>query len=111
MEKLHRGDKIYLDADQTKESEINPFLDCRDGIVEMYEYYDCSGYGLKTRVFVCENTKHESVALIRQVYSHASKEWVEESMHFDSDSFVYLKALLNRKKDELGGKYCLVRDY
>ena len=111
MERLNRGDKIYLDTDETKESEINQFLDCRDGIVEVYEYNDCSGYGPKTRMFLCENTKHESVALIRQTYNSLSKEWIEESMYFDSDSFVYLKALLDGNKDELGGKYSLVRDY
>lgn len=123
MEKLNRGDKIYLDTNKTKESEINHFLDCRDGIVEVYEYNDCSGYGSKTRMFycssygsktrmfLCKNTKHESVALIRQTYNSLSKEWIEESMHFDSNSFVYLKALLNGKEEEFGGKYSLVRDY
>lgn len=111
MERLNRGDKIYLDTDETEESEINHFLDCRDGIVEVYEYNDCSGYGSKTRMFLCRNTKHEHIALIRQTYETTNKEWMEESMHFDSDSFVYLKALLDGKKDELGGKYSLVRDY
>tara|TARA_R110000822_G_scaffold40631_1_gene110401 strand:+ start:415 stop:750 length:336 start_codon:yes stop_codon:yes gene_type:complete len=111
MEKLKRGDKIYLDKDETKESEINGFLSCRDGVVEMYEYNDCSGYGSKTRMFLCDNTKHESKALIRQTYNSLSKEWIEESMYFDSDSFVFLEALLNSKDDELGGKYTLVRDY
>ena len=28
MERLKRGDKIYLNADETKESEVNHFLDC-----------------------------------------------------------------------------------
>lgn len=111
MEKLNRGDKIYLDKDKTKESEINHFLNCRDGIVEVYEYNDSSGYGSETRMFLCRNTKHESVALIRQTYNSLDKEWVEESMHFDSDSFVYLEALINGKENELGGKYYLVRDY
>jgi hypothetical protein len=36
---------------------------------------------------------------------------MEESMHFDSDSFAYLRAIINGKKDELGGKFSLVRDY
>lgn len=111
MDKLKRWDKIYLDKEQTKESEINAYLDCRDGIVEVYEYHDESGYGSATRLFLCNNTKHESIALIRQTYNSLSKEWIEESMYFDSDSFVFLEAILNGKKDELGGKYILVRDY
>lgn len=111
MERLNRGDKIYLDTDETKESEINHFLGCRDGVVEMYDYNDCSGYGSKTRMFLCRNTKHEIVALIRQTYNSLNKEWVEESMHFDSDSFVFLEALINGKEDELGGKFSLIRDY
>jgi hypothetical protein len=111
MERLKIGDKIYLDTDETKESEINHFLNCRDGVVEVYEYNDCSGYGSKTRMFLCNNTKHESIALIRQTYNSMDKEWMEESMHFDSDSFAYLRAIINGKKDELGGKFSLVRDY
>lgn len=111
MERLNRGDKIFLDVDETKESEINYFLNCRDGVVEVYEYNDCSGYGSKTRMFLCRNTKHESVALIRQTYDSLNKGWMEESMHFDSDSFVFLKALINGKEDALGGKFSLVRDY
>jgi hypothetical protein len=111
MEKLKRGDKIYLDKERTKESEINAYLGCRDGVVEVYEYRDTSGYGSTTRLFLCNNTKHESRALIRQTYNSLSKGWVEESMYFDSDSFVFLKAILNGKKDEHGGKYTLVRDY
>jgi len=111
MERLKRGDKIYLDTDETKESEINHFLDCRDGVVEVYEYNDCSGYGAKTRMFLCRNTKHESVALIRQTYNSLNKEWMEESMHFDSDSFVFVEALINGREDEFTGKFSLVRDY
>jgi hypothetical protein len=111
MERLKRGDKIYLDTDETKESEVNYFLDCRDGVVEVYEYNDCSGYGAKTRVFLCRNTKHESVALIRQLYNSLNKEWMEESMHFDSDSFVFVEALINGREDEFTGKFSLVRDY
>ena len=111
MEKLNRGDKIYLDTSKTKESEINPFLNCRDGVVEMYKYNDCSGYGDKTRMFLCRNIKHERVAIIRQTYNNLSKEWMEESMHFDSDSFVFVEALINGKKDEFTGEYSLVRDY
>ena len=32
-------------------------------------------------------------------------------MTFDTDSFIFLKALINNKKEELGGKYSLIRDY
>ena len=35
MENLNRGDKIYLDDKaKTKESTINNYLSCRDGIVD-----------------------------------------------------------------------------
>ena len=112
MEKLNRGDKIYLDdKSKTKESTINNYLSCRDGIVEVFEYKDSSGYGSKTRLFLCENTKHEVVSIVRQTWNDFSKEWIEEEITFDTDSFVFLKALINNKKEELGGKYSLVRHY
>ena len=111
MNKLNRGDKIYLDYEKTKESAINAYLECRDGIVEVYEYRDESGYGSKTRLFLCENTKHECISIVRQVWSDFNKQWNEEEMSFDSDSFVFLKALITGKKNELGGNYSLVRDY
>jgi len=111
MEKLNRGDKIYLDTEKTEESGVNEYLDCRDGIVEVYEYRDFSGYGLKTRLFLCQNTKHESVCIIRQTWNDLAKKWIEEDMLFDSDSFVFLKDIINGAKAERGGKYSLVRDY
>jgi hypothetical protein len=111
MEKLKRGDKIYLDKNQVEESSVNRFLACRDGIVEVYEYRDESGYGSKTRLFYCEDTKHESVSIIRQIYICFEERWVEENMSFDSDSFKFLEAIINGEKDEFGGKYSLVRDY
>lgn len=111
MEKLNRGDKIYLDEKQEKESFINDYLSCRDGVVEVYEYNDCSGYGSKVRLFYCQNTKHESISIVRQTWNSLSKEWIEEEMSFDSDSFKFLEAIFNGKKDELGGKYSLIRDY
>jgi len=111
MEKMNRGDKIYLDKNNEKESAVNSYLDCRDGIVEVYEYNDSSGYGSKTRLFCCQDTKHESVAIIRQTFIDINKEWVEEEMSFDSDSFQFLKAIINSNENELGGKYTLVRDY
>ena len=111
MEKLKRGDKIYLDVINSKESDVNSFLDCRDGVVEVYEYNDNSGYGAMVRLFLCQNTKHESVCIIRQTYNTINKEWNEESMYFDTDSFEFLKAIINGKEDERGGTYTLVRDY
>lgn len=111
MEKLNRGDKIYLDEKQEKESSVNNYLSCRDGIVEVYEYNDSSGYGSKTKLFYCQNAKHEYNSIIRQTWNSMSKEWLEEEMVFDTDSFKFLEAILNNKKDELGGKYSLVRDY
>lgn len=111
MEKLNRGDKIFLDLENKKESFVNDYLECRDGIVEVYEYTDESGYGSETRLFLCKNTKHESISIIRQVWSDYSKEWLEEYMAFDTDSFAFVKALVNGKKDEYCGTYSLVRDY
>ena len=111
MKKLKRGDKIYLDKGETKESGVNRYLSCRDGVVEVYEYRDSSGYGSKTRLFYCMNTKHESVAIIRQTWADNTKEWGEEEMTFDSDSFQFLEALITGKKKQIGGKYSLVRDY
>ena len=111
MEKLNRGDKIFLDLENKKESFVNDYLECRDGIVEVYEYTDQSGYGSRTRLFLCKNTKHESVSIIRQIWSDYNKEWLEKYMVFDTDSFSFLEALVNGKKDEYCGTYSLVRDY
>lgn len=111
MNELKRGDKIYLDANKQIESHVNQYLDCRDGIVEVYEYCDTSGYGSKTRLFYCQDTKHESESIIRQVYIDITKEWVEEVVSFDSDSFIFLRALLNGDKYSIGGKYSLIRNY
>lgn len=111
MKKLNRGDKIYLDH-ENKESAVNTFLECRDGVVEVYEYTDTSGYGSPTRLFLCRNTKHESISIIRQTWnSIGAKQWIEEEMSFDSDSYVFLEALISGKKDQFGGTYSLVRDY
>ena len=110
MKKLNRGDKIYLDEKQEKESFINDYLSCRDGVVEVYEYNDCSGYGSKTRLFICEDYKHESTSIIRQIWSDFNKEWIEESMSFDSDSFIYLRDIIKGNETSLGGKYTLVRE-
>jgi len=110
MEKLNRGDKIFLDKDGKEESAVNQYLDCREGIVKLYEYRDMSGYGSENRLFLCEDTKHEHVSIIRQVYIEPYEKWSEETMSFDSDSFAFLKALFNAK-EELGGKYTLLRDY
>lgn len=51
------------------------------------------------------------MSIIRQTWIENAKEWIEEEMVFDSDSFVFMEALINNKKEELGGKYFLVRDY
>ena len=109
MEKLNRGDKIYLDKEETQESDVNGFLDCRDGIVQVYEYNDESGYGAKVRLFLCQNAKHEVVAIVRQTWDDSENEWIERSMFFDSDSFVFLKALINGDNEK--GKYSLIRNY
>ena len=111
MEKLNRGDKIYLDKEKTIESGVNIYLDCRDGIVECYEYRDESGYGSKTKLFLCRNTKHETISIIRQVWHSVVEKWIEEELVFDSDSFHFLVGLITSKEDVAGGKYSLVRDY
>tara|TARA_R110000851_G_C12977736_1_gene556036 strand:- start:277 stop:609 length:333 start_codon:yes stop_codon:yes gene_type:complete len=110
MKRLKKGDKIYLDLEETKESEVNHFLSCRYGTVEVYEYRNSSGYGCKERVFLCHDNKSDSVAIIKQVYISERKEWTEESMHFEDDTFVFVKALMVGKTDEFTGAYSLVRD-
>jgi hypothetical protein len=111
MKELKRGEKIYLDKDQKIESTVNQFLECRDGVVELYEYTDGSGYGSSIRLFYCQNTKHEVEAIIRQTYSDMKKIWLEESMFFGSDDIEFLKAILIGKQDVLGGTYSVIRDY
>lgn len=66
MKKLKRGASIYLDEEQQKESAVNRYLNCRDGVVEVLEYKDNSGYGLDTRLFLCNDTKHEIISIIKQ---------------------------------------------
>ena len=110
MEELNRGDKIYLDRDNTIESEVNRYLSCRDGIVQVMEYRDSSGYGTSTRLFYCQNTKHESEAIIRQTFGDIDGDWEEEIMSFDSDSFEYLVALLKNQGPRFK-EYTCVRDY
>lgn len=111
MDKLKRGEKIFLDKEETEESAVNQYLDARDGIVEMYEYIDMSGYGSLTRLFLCEDCKHESLSLIRHVYISHGKQWIEEVLDFDSDSFKFLKALVDGKTDQSGGSYLEVRNF
>ena len=111
MDKLKRGNKIFLDLENKNESYVNQFLDCRDGVVKVYEYNDCFGYGSPTRIFLCQNTKHEIISIVRQTYNSLLKEWSEESMCFDTDSFTFIKALINNKQDEFGAKFSVVRDY
>ncbi len=110
MKKLNRNDKIYLDDNNIKESFVNEYLSCRDGIVEVCEYRSDSGYGSKTRLFLCRNTKHESVSIIRQTYIEYKKMWIEEVVSFDSDSFKFLEVLITGKSKDIH-EYTLVRDY
>ena len=110
INKLGKGQKIYLDKANTVESELNYMLERRGETIEVYEYRDTSGYGSITRLFLCRNHKYEGVTIVRQVYINHKKEWIEESMGFDSDSFEYLEALLNGKTDAIGGEYTLLKD-
>lgn len=111
MEKLNKGDKIYLDNEKIKESFVNDYLARKDGIVQVYEYIDNSGYGSKNRLFLCENTKYEMISIIRQTWIDSKKLWIEEEITFDTDSFAFMKAIIIGKKDEPGGKYSLLHDY
>ena len=105
-----RYQKIYLDRDLKCPSVVNDFLDCRDGIIECYEYTSDSGYGQKSRIYLCQNTKNESVAVVRQTFDGKSG-WSEEYMSFDSDSFRFLSSLIKGDCSESSGTYILVRDY
>ena len=107
---MKRGSKIYLDKDNLKESSVNRYLACRDGVVEMYQYADCSGYGNKTKLYLCQNTKHESVSIIRQTLL-SGNEWQEEEMNFDSDSFSLMEALIKGDTKNIHGDYIKLRDY
>ena len=98
---MKRGDTLYED----KQSAVDAYLDCRDGIVNCVEYTDGSGYGSKTKLYLCENTKHESISIIRESAG------IEETLNFDIDSFKFLLALLQGRTDELGGKFTTLRDY
>lgn len=108
---LKRGDKIYLDKEETKESVVNNFLTCRDGIIYRYEYYEGGGYGQKTRLYLCKNTKHESIAIVIQSFNNYSGEWNEESMFFDCDSFKLLESLIQGKPTKYGDEFEVIRDY
>jgi hypothetical protein len=110
--KYERGHKMYLDKEQTVESAANPYFECRDGVIDSVEYVDHGGnnpYGW-TRLMLCKNHKHEHLALIRQTMG-LDGNLIEESMVFDSDSFEFLGALINGKRELLGGKFELLRDY
>jgi hypothetical protein len=110
MQKLNRGDKIYLDTQQTKESSINSFLDCRDATIHAYEFNQDSGYGSKVRFILCDNYKHEVMMLVKQTYSNTTKEWSEIQIDFDSDSFRFLKSLINYEPTALGEEYFIIRE-
>ena len=110
--KYERGHKMYLDKDNTIESEANQYFDCRDGVIESVEYVDHGGnnpYGW-TRLMLCSNSKHEHKSIIRQTRD-LEENLHEEVMGFDSDSYEFLRALINHKTDVPGGKFELLRDY
>lgn len=92
--------KIYL-HDGT-ESAVNSYLTCRDGLVYKKEYYSDGGYGNRTVLFTCFNTKHESVSIIRQTYIRG--EIHEDVMDFYSDDYEFLVELVK-------GQGEVVRDY
>lgn len=112
METLKRGGKIFLDKDETKESAVNHYLSCRDGIVEVVEYISEGGDGNEARIFLCENTKHESLAVIKQDFSPMDMVWKEVAMYFDSESFKFFKTLITRDFTETTKSSCIeIRNY
>lgn len=108
---LSRGSKIYLDVENTVESAVNQYLDCRDGIVKMIEYAADSGYGSPSRLFLCIDSKHETVALIRQHRTIRMGGWIEEATYFDSDSFEFLECLITGNPNRFGKEVHILRDY
>lgn len=111
MEKLNRGDKIFLDKEKTEESLVNSYLSQRDATVEVYEYTDSEGYGNPSRLFLCRDFKHETVAIIKQ--HKIFGEWTEKYMALDTSELEMLRALINGTNQEtkMHGKYSLVRDF
>jgi len=87
---IKRGQIKFKLADET-ESDLNTYINCRDGVIKKVSYRDCSGYGIQTDAFYCIDTKHESVSLI--VQKHIDGKIYEESLHFDSDSYSEFKKL------------------
>lgn len=111
IETLKRGDKIYLDKEEKEESEVNHYLECRDGIVEVYEYREPGPFGNDVRLFLCEDSKHEHISIVRQTYDSERERWREDSMSFDTDSFKYLVGLITGNQKVDYGKHTLIRDY
>lgn len=114
LTKMEIGGKIFLDEnlpDPKQESNVNDYLGCRDGVVEAYTYRDTSGYGSLTRLFLCQNAKHDTSSIIRQTYDETTKVWREEELVFDDDSLLYLKALLTGIPGKLTDEFLVVRDY
>lgn len=93
---IQRGEvKIILH--DGSESALNLYINCRDGIIYKRTYRQDSGYGSKVDAYFCEDTKHESVALILHHYEYMNEsngKIREESMHFDSDSWREIEKLL-----------------
>jgi len=109
MKKMNRGDKIYLNKSTKKDSLVSHYLEVRDGIVEAYEYVSSSGYGSESILFLCTDYKSETGAIIRHTYNGLKKEWIEDYMTFDIDEMSFIRALLNGEREQMYGKYTLVR--
>lgn len=110
MDKMYRGDKLYLDKEQKKESCINRYLECRDGIINVFEYETICYQ--KERLFYCEDSKHDSICIVRHTYSDTEKEWIEECIDFSSDDFKFLKALVTGEPSQYNCEpYFTIRDF
>lgn len=88
-----RSDVVYLDKD-TIAHELQSYMDCRDGVVLEYGFYDDSGYGTEHKAYYCTNSKSESSSLI--IYHRTDKKWMlMHNICFDNDSWDIIKDLLN----------------
>lgn len=93
-------DKIYLH--NGSESLLNTYLTCRDGVISKVSYTSDAGYGGETEIYLCENTKHESISIVKLTNINGSL--YEDVLNFYSDDFEFFKTLIL-------GEGEIVRDY
>lgn len=106
---FNRTHKIYNDKDEKEPSLVNRYIEARDGIVKRISYRNSAGYGSFAELYLCEDVKHESVAIIRRTVIDG--EWIEEAMYFEADEFEFIEQLMSNEPKPSWGKYELIRDY